>query len=260
MKTKIILLAAAFASCASLDAATLSVATAVQTQPDPSAPVLALLTAAADEPAPSDQGGPLPPGWNAVLVPGPFEGYVRNKDLSKQLEVLPGSTIYMAPKVGAAVLAVVEKGDKAEITGLRGGWTQVRLQKSLVGYIHSGNAEPAPAAVVAAPTAPAPTSPTPTAPPASTPSAPAPESNLHLSRLFEGTLAPTQSLLAPHRPFDWQLVDPSGNRIAYVDLSKLLLTEQIGSYAGRAVVVLGSIKPLKQSNDLVIEVDGFRLK
>src|SRR5580704_12029477 len=162
MKTKIILLAVGLASGASLDAATLSNATAVQTQPDPSAPVLTLLKAGAEEPTPTDKGGPVPPGWNAVEVRGPFEGYVKNRDLTKQLDVLPGSTIFMAPKDGAAVLAVFEKGDKAEITGLRGGWTQVRLEKPLVGYIRMGGGEPAPAAVVAAPTAPA--SPPPSAP------------------------------------------------------------------------------------------------
>ncbi len=262
MKTKIILLAVGFAACASLDAATLSVGTAVQTQPDPSAPVLTLLKAGAEEPTPSNKGGPVPAGWNAVEVPGPFVGYVKNRDLTKQLDVLPGSTIYLAPKDGAGVLTVFEKGDKAEITGLRGGWTQVRLEKPLVGYIRMGSGEPAPAAVVAAPTAPAPASPPPSAPatPAAASSAPALESNVPLSHLYEGTLAPTQSLLAPRRPFDWQLLDSSGKRIAFVDLSKLLLTEQIGSYSGRAVVVLGSIKPVKQSDDLVIEVDGFRLK
>jgi hypothetical protein len=67
-------------------------------------------------------------------------------------------------------------------------------------------------------------------------------------------------MLAPRRPFDWQLVDSSGKRIAYVDLSKLLLTDRIGNYAGRTVVVLGSIMPVRETEDLVIEVEGFRLK
>ena len=73
-------------------------------------------------------------------------------------------------------------------------------------------------------------------------------------------LASTQSLLTPHRPFDWQLVDASGKRIAYVDLSKLLLTDQIENYSGHAVVVLGSIRPVKETHDLVIEVEALRLK
>ena len=260
MKTKIILAAAGFACGAALEAATLSVSTAVQTQPDPSAPVFTLLKAGAEAPAPADRAGPAPAGWSAVQIPGPFEGYVRNKDLTKQLDVLPGAFIYLAPKVESGVLAVFEKGDKAEITGLHGGWTQVRLEKTLVGYIHTGPAEPAPASVAPAPpVASAPSAPA-AAPGPALASAPAQESNVSLSRLFEGTLTSTKSMLAPRRPFDWQLVDSSGKRIAYVDLSKLLLTDRIGNYAGRTVVVLGSIMPVRETEDLVIEVEGFRLK
>jgi hypothetical protein len=270
MKIKTILIAAGFTCGAALDGATLSVETAVQTQPDPASPVFTVLKAGSEQPAPSDKAGPPPPGWTAVDIPGPFEGYVKNRDLTKQLDVLPGASVLLAPKDGAGVLAVFEKGDKAEITGLHGSWTQVRLEKTLVGYIRTGAAQPSPAAVgptvpVAAfvtdtdAAAPAP-APAAAAPSAAAPSAPAPGEGVALSRLFEGNLAPTQSLLMAHRPFDWQLVDASGKRIAYVDLSKLLLTDQIGAYSGRAVVVLGSIKPVKETNDLVIDVEGLRLK
>jgi hypothetical protein len=261
MKTKITLIAASFAWCAALGAATLSVETAVQTQPDPASPVIAVLKAGSEQPAPADTAGPAPAGWSAVEVPGPFEGYVRNKDLTKQLDVLPGASIYVAPKDGAGVLAVFEKGDKAVITGLHGGWTQVRLEKTLVGYIHVGPSEPlaAPVAPSAPPVSSAAVSPAP-APAAPAPAAAAQEPSIPLSRLFEGTLASTRSVLSPRRPYDWQLNDASGKRIAYVDLSKLLLTDQIGNYSGHAVVVLGAIKPVKETNDLVIEVEGFRLK
>jgi hypothetical protein len=279
MKIKIILTAAGFALCPALDAAPLSVSTAVQTQPDPASPVIAVLKAGSEQPVPTDKAGPPPAGWCAVEVAGPFEGYVKNKDLTKQLDVLPGASIYIAPNEDAGVLAVFEKGDKASITGLRGTWTQVRLEKTLVGYIRTGPAEPA--AVPVAPTAPAapaaaapsaaplsvapvsaaPVSAAPvSAAPTAAAAAPAQESEVALSQLFEGTLASTRSMLEPRRPYHWQLLDASGKRIAYVDLSKLLLTEQIANYAGHAVVVLGSIRPVKESNDLVIEVVGFRLK
>jgi hypothetical protein len=265
MKTKLILAAAGLAWSAALEAATLTASTAVQTQPDPSAPVFTVLKAGSDQPAPSDKAGPPPAGWTAVEIPGPFEGYVKNKDLSKQLDVLPGASIYLAPKVGAGLLAVFEKGDKAEITGLHGGWTQIRLEKTLVGYIRTGQAEPAPApAPVATATPgvsfPAALPPAPAAPAAAAPAVSPQGEAVPLSRLYEGTLASTRSVLAPRRPFDWQLNDASGKRIAYVDLSKLLLTDQIGNYAGHSVVVLGSMRPVKETNDLVIDVEGFRLK
>ncbi|HXQ82236.1 MAG TPA: hypothetical protein VN775_13040 [Opitutaceae bacterium] len=267
MKTKIILTAAGLALGAALDAATLNVSTAVQTQPDPASPVMMVLKAGSEQPAPTDKAGAPPAGWSAVEVPGPFEGYVRNRDLTKQLDVLPGASIYLAPKDGAGVLAVFEKGDKAAITGLHGSWTQVRLEKTLVGYIRTGPEVPAPAPLAAPgaalpPASPEQAAPVPSAPAAAAPAAatPAQTSGVALSRLFEGTLASTRTLLAPRRPYDWQLLDAAGKRIAYVDLAKLLLTDQIENYAGHAVVVLGSIRPAKDTNDLVIEVEGFRLK
>lgn len=262
MKIKLLLTAACLAWGASLRAAPLSASTAVQAKPDPASPVITVLSAGSEEPVRSDKAGPVPDGWYAVEVPGPFEGYVRNRDLSKQLDVIPGASVYLAPADGAGVLAVFEAGDKAEITGLHGAWTQVRLEKTLIGYVRTAPSEAAPVAPVAAPVpASAPTAPAaPAAPPApaasAEPSAPA----AGLSRLFEGKISGTRTLLSPHQPYPWQLVDPSGSRIAYLDLTKLLLTDQIENYAGHAVVVLGSLEPVKGSPDIVIEVEALRLK
>jgi hypothetical protein len=258
MTIKLILAAAALTGGAALNAATLNVATAVQSKPDASSAVIAILPAGADQPALSDKVGAPPPGWIAVDIAGPFEGYVKNKDLTKQLDILPGSSIYLSPKDETQVFAVYEKGDKADITGLHGRWTQIRLQKTLVGYIQADAAASVSTAPVAASPAPAPA---PSVPPAATAPAPsAPSGDVALSKLFEGTLSGTRTLLSPRRPFDWQLVDADGKRIAYVDLSKLLLTDQIDNYAGHSVVVLGSLDSVKDSTDLVVRAEGLRLK
>jgi hypothetical protein len=256
MKIKFALAAACLACTAALKAATLSVATAVQSQPDASSSVITILAAGSPQPTPTDKVGAPPAGWIAVEVAGPFEGYVKNRDLTKQLDVIPGSTVYVAPKEGSGVITIFAKGDKAEITGLHGSWTQIRLDKTVVGYIQTG------AAAVEA-VAPVPVTSPAAAPAHPAPSSAAPASNggdASLSRLFEGTLATTKSLLMPKRPYDWQLVDAAGKRIAYVDLSKLLLTDQIENYSGHGVVVLGSLNPVKDSDDLVIYVEGLRLK
>lgn len=261
MKIKFIVTATGLAWCAALKAATLSAPTAVQSQPDPASAVIAVLKAGSEQPAPTDKVAPPPAGWTAIEVSGPFEGYVKNRDLTKQLDVLPGASIYVAPKDGSGVLTTYAKGDKAEITGLHGGWTQVRLDKTLIGYIQASAAAPAAASL---PAAPMPAPPATTAQPAGpatafSDSSPAGGSGT-VSKLFEGTLATTRSLLYPKRPFDWQLVDPDGNRIAYVDLSRLLLTDQIENYAGHQVVVLGSLKTAAGGSDLVIDAEGLRLK
>jgi hypothetical protein len=261
MKIKFILAASALAWCASLDAATLSVSTAVQSQPDPSSPVIAILKAGSDEPMPTDKVGPPPPGWTAVDVRGPFEGYVRNKDLTKELDVHPGATVYLGPKDTSGVLTTFEAGDKAEITGLRGGWTQVRLDKTLVGYIQA-NPTVVPSVPEVAPSSPAPAAPAsaPAAMPSTAPAGTGGDQSVALSRLYEGTLSSTRTILMPKRPYEWQLVDASGKRIAYVDLTRLLLTDQIENYNGHPVVVLGSLKSVQDGKDLVIDADGLRLK
>ena len=263
MKIKFTLTAvAASCACAVLSAETLSSATAVQLRPDAASPVITVLKAGSEQPSLSTSAPPAPDGWTAVDVPGPFEAYVKNKDLTKALDVKEGAPVYLAPNDTAAVLETFVKGDKAEITGLHGKWTQIRLEKTLAGYIHAGAAlaaAPAPAPV------PAPSSPAPVAAPAPAVAGAgvdvsAADQNVALSRLCEGTLSTTRSLLSPRRPYDWQLLDPTGKRIAYVDLAKLLLTDQIENYAGHTVVVLGSLRPLEGTHDLVIAAEGFRLK
>ena len=59
-----------------------------------------------------------PAGWMAVELPGPFEGYVTTNDITKGLDVRPGSEIHLEPKADSPVLTTMEKGDKADITGL----------------------------------------------------------------------------------------------------------------------------------------------
>jgi len=266
MKIKLILTAAGMAWCAALRAATLSVSTAVQSQPDPASPVIAVLSAGSEQPAASDKAGPPPPGWMAVDLAGPFTGYVKNKDLTKQLDVLPGASVFLEPKDGAGVLAVFAKGDKAEITGLHGKWTQVRLDKTLVGYISTlapaGAAASVAEAAPAAPASPAAPAPVPAAPvaPAAAPAPDNPDSAPALSQLFEGTLASSETLFSPRRPFKWELVDAAGKRIAYLDLKSILLTDQIENYVGHPVVVLGALRPVKETRDIVIDVEAFHLK
>lgn len=261
MKIKTLLSTAALTWAAGLSAAPLGVATAVQLLPDASSPVIVVLSAGTERPAPSAKAGPTPDGWLAVDVAGPFTAYVRNKDLSKQLDVTPGASIYLGPKESSGVLAVFAAGDKAEITGLHGSWTQIRLEKTVTGYLATATAAPnaAPAPIESAPLAPA--APAPAAASVSSTPAPAPQgSAAEAARIFEGKFVSSDSFLYPHHPFKWQLEDPSGHRIAYVNLEGILLTDQPDNYAGHNVVVLGTLRPAKESRDLVIDVEAFHLK
>lgn len=272
MKTKTLAAIAGLACACALHGIPLAQTAAVQTQPDDGSPVITILKAGT-EPVPAAVGVPVPDGWMAVSVPGPFDGYVLNSDLTKQLDVKPGAPIRLEPKPDAGILTLGEKDDKSRITGLHGAWTQIRIEKPLVGYVRIGGVAAAPAAPpvapapipprdLAAPPGPAPsTAPAASAVPAASPAASAGDAGpVSLGRPFEGKLASTRRPFMPRRPYDWELIDGSGHRFAYLDISRLLQTDQIGSYSDREVVVFGALKPVPGGKDPVIEVENLRLK
>ena len=258
---------------ASLIAAPLAVTTAVHTKPDASSPAISFLKAGTDPVPAANSPANLPAGWIAIELPGPFEGYVENKDLSKALDVKPGVSIRMAPKADAPVLAVAEKDEKVTITGLRGKWTQISLEKKLLGYVKAAGG-PVNTAPVAAPAPtpalpPAPMGPAPVAPGvygSTTAGQAAPMVNLGdgggstLPRQFAGRFVSTRRPLAPRRPYDYALNDDAGKRYAYLDISKLLLTEQIEKYVDHHVVVFGAAKNAPDGKDIVIVVETLQLR
>lgn len=241
---------AGLVAAAALRAAPLTATTAVQTRPDPSAPVIGFLKAGA-EPKPA---AAAPAGWLAVALPGPFSAYVRDQDLNKALEVKAGSPLYLRPSLDAAVLTVAAKGDKIEITGLEGRWTEVQLNQPVIGFINVGGASAAPTSAPPATEAPP--------PPTNAPGHPAPDlgASAPLPRYFEGILASTRRAFAPRRPYDWELRTEGGARICYVDVSRLLLPQPIDTYAGQQVLVYGAPRAVPGTKDIVVAVDSLRLK
>jgi hypothetical protein len=265
-----LLFAALILASSAVHSAPLAGTTAVQTRPDPSAPAITFLNAGAEPAAAPADVAPLPDGWQAVGLPGPFVAYVENKDLNKALDVIPGSTLYLAPSADSGVLAIAQKGDRITITGLRGKWTQLRLDKPLVGYIHPGPM-PATGAIPSFPQAaagaPAPfaSSAAPAEPPTNAPGKPAAEGasdqgSAIVIRTFEGRFVSTKRLFAPQRPYEFQLNNTAGARAAYLDVGKLLLTEQIDKYIGHDVSVSGTVKPVPDTQDIVVAVESLQLK
>ncbi len=276
MKINLSLLSVLLASSA-LTAAPLTETTAVHTKPDAGAPVLSYFKAGTEPTAATDSVASTPAGWMAVELPGPFEAYVLNKDLTKGLDVVPGANLTLAPKVGAPVLTVSAKGDKTTITGLHGKWTQVSLARKLVGYIPVSSvpgylppiATTAASSAAVSSSAAAPFSPAPASSVAygqGVPGRAAPMVNLgdggssSLPRQFSGKFVSTRRAFTPRRPYDWALNDDAGRRYAYLDVSKLLLTEQIEKYIDHGVVVYGAVKNAADSKEIVIEVESLQLK
>jgi len=271
MKTHLRLLSVFLATAAAAVAAPLSAATAVHTKPDEASPTITVLNAGS-EPVPTlgTTMANTPADWMAVELPGPFDGYVQNRDITKSLDVKTGASIYLAPKLEAGVLTTMEKSDQTNITGLHGKWTQINLQKKLTGYIRiAGASTYAPPMATApsatnTPLAPAPV--TPIAYGVTTAGRPAPMVNLGdggastLPRLFQGKFVSTRSPFHPRRPFDWALNDDGGERYAYLDVSKLLLTEQLDKYVDHHVVVYGAAKSVPGGKDIVIAIESLQLK
>jgi hypothetical protein len=277
MKNKLIPPAALFAvAAAAITAAPLTVTTAVHTKPDTSSPAVSYLKAGTDPvPAPGSVAS-TPAGWMAIELPGPFEGYVENKDLAKSLDVKPGAQIRLAPKPEAGVLAVAGPNDKTTITGIHGKWTQISLERNLTGYIHLGGTAGylPPIATSPATSTPPPANPAPLAPPpvapgiygVATPGQPSPMVNLGdggsstLPRQYAGRFVSTRRPFAPRRPYDYALNDDAGRRFAYLDTSKLLLTDQIEKYLNLSVVVFGTAKNSADGKDIVIQIETLQLK
>ncbi len=269
------LISAAFA------AAPLDKATAVYARPDASSPTLTILKPGANL-APST-GTNAPAGWTAITLAGPHTVYAQNKDLTKSLDLRQGAQLHVAPKLDSAILTTAALAEPAEITGLHGKWTQLSLPRTVVGYIQSSTT-PVTSAPVSTNTAanaslsqPLPS----LAPPSAAPATPAaqglantnnttgravPMVNLGdggssaLPRLFQGKFASSRKAFAPRRPFEFQLNDSAGERYAYLDLSKVLLTEQIEKYIDHTVAVYGTAKPIPGSKDIVIAVESLQLR
>jgi hypothetical protein len=270
MKTKLlsVTLACLVTTCV-VNGAPLQETAAVHAKPDASSATITYLKAGSEPVAAQDGLASTPAGWMAVEIPGPLEGYAESKDFTKGLDIKPGTAIHSAPDMKSGVIAVAEKGDKTSITGLHGKWTQVNVDKKIVGYINvGGSAGYVPPIATTPATSTQPLSPAPIAPIAygvGGPGQPAPTVNLGdssstLPRQFAGIFVSTRSVLHPRRPFDWALNDNAGKRYAYVDISKLLLTDQIEKYVSHWVVVFGAPKPTADGKDIVIQVESLQLK
>ena len=81
-----------------------------------------------------------------------------------------------------------------------------------------------------------------------------------LPRSLQGTFVSSRSFFSGRQPFDFALNDDAGKRYAYLDITKLLLTEQIDKYIDHGVVVYGTAKNIPASKEIVIVVESMQLR
>jgi hypothetical protein len=258
MKTKLILLFLAFT--AALVADTLKTDTAVFAQTDPKSAVLTRLKAGSTVTV----VGEAPAGWRRVEIAGPFQAYAHSNDITKGLEVREGGNIYAAPSRTAQVLAVAAPGDKTEVTGLvksSSDWCEVRLEKKLQGFIAVGEAanissDARPMAPVTAPAAPA-------GNPSTALGRPAPMSGntANTPRSFTGTLVlARRPILNPNPPYDYQITDSTGRRLAYIDTKRLVLTDKMENFLDRQIDITGTVRNTVDGQNIVIAAESMTLK
>jgi hypothetical protein len=212
-----------------------------------------------------------PAGWRAVQLPPPHDVFVENRSITKDMSVSTGAGLRLQPEGNAITLTTAREDDALEITGLRGRWTQLRLNRPVVGYIATATIAPGAATLPPSPrvastpvsdrpVAPATSSASPLPRPLATPPA-APATSLDaLPRTFEGVVVSTRAPLRPRRPYDFALEDRTGNRLGYLDISRLMLTSPMEDYIGRQVVVYGPARTVTEAQGLVIRVESLQLR
>lgn len=263
-------LAAAVCLAQAATAATLSFEATMHVSPDDQAETVGTLPAGSsitpvlrEELAAAGITEP-PPGWIAVRHAVAVEGYVRNKDIGKDLAMKPDSPIFADAAEGSAVLATVGPKDPVETGDPIGRYSKATLRKDQIVFVNSVPPEsramvsqqaPVPAAAVAAPTAPE-------AAPAPAPKSKAPAAPVQITaapRTFEGYLMRTRRILGQGPKLDYQLVDENNKRIALLDVSALLVTEPIEFFEGRMVKIYGPGLSMEGVNDAIIRVENLRL-
>jgi len=257
------LFALALGAATALHASPITEATLVFNAPDDAANAIALLPAGTEPVFAS--GTQAPAGWTAVSIAGPHEVYSANKNVTKALDARVGSPYLTDAKEDAPVLTLATKDDVAEIIDYRGKFTKFRLTKAITGYIKTPVAGTSASALI-----PAVTSSTPVASVATSSTqqvggvgraAPVGDgASNSLPRLYQGKFASTQSPMRPRRPYDYQLTDDAGARYAFVDVSKLLATEQITKFTGRTVVVYGTAKAVPGTREMVVIAESLQLR
>jgi len=247
-------------------------------QPDTSAPSLATVNAA----DPQFKAGSLvldtekaAQGWLWGEYTTTLTGYVSDAKINKQLQPVAGALIHLSPDAASPVLTTVADGDNFEIVDT-GAWWTVRFTKSIPVYYRDSGPLPVGMDVEKPAEAPAPATRAPAAPPVMAPAppvvaatpTPVPQPRADtapvakgIAHQFEGTFRKAGRTLLMFEPkFRYEIVNSSGERIAYVDLDQVVLPGPIDGFLDRTVIVSGAWEAIEGDSDIVVRARHLRLK
>ncbi len=205
-------------------------------------------------------------GWEAISFLDDFRGFVKRTDVTKDLRVAPGSVVYIsAAEDSSRILTRAHANDLFEVEKLAGEWAEVSFRKPVTGFLRPGESK-RPAPVATREVARTELSILDDTPPA--PQAQAAHSRVisdragiptdGILRAFEGRLGQPRSFFGRSPPHAYQIVDASGNRIAYLDLSRLLITTPLEHFLGREFHFYGRAEAIEGRRDFVIRVEQMR--
>lgn len=223
-----------------------------------------------------------PPGWIAIRSAGPFNGFVRNRDVGENGAIRTGAEIRAQPLADAPLLLIVEEGDNAIGSEPLGDWSRAAIHTDLIVFINALPPESRSQVVAADPVATAADElvldvPAADAKPAKTKKPkrekaakkpqepkpakvdPTPVETAGAPRTFEGYLLRTRRFLGRGPKYDYQLVDDANNRIALLDLSTLSSAAQLDALENRRVAIYGPGISRADVKDLIIRVQTLRL-
>jgi hypothetical protein len=197
-------------------------------------------------------------GWEAISFLDQLRGFVRRNDLTKDLKVAPGAAVYLTAQADPGQLVTrARANDLFEVERLAGDWVEVSFRLPVTAFVRSAP-QTAPAArgdrveSVQLQDEPAARAESPRRPVVSDRSAIPSDGML---RSFQGQLSQPRALFGRQPPYPFQMVDASGNRIAYLDLSKLLITTPMEHFLGREYEFQGKAEPIEGRRDFVIRVE-----
>lgn len=203
-------------------------------------------------------------GWEPISFLDNLRGFVKRNEVTKDLLVSPGADVYASAEENSAnIITRADRNDLFQVEKLVGDWVEVSFRKPVIGFVlpaasgSDGTRDAATSDFSALEEA-----------PASTTNAPstnaAPVSNRAaiptdgILRAYEGRLSKPRSFFGrdPLHPF--QIIDASGNRIAYLDLGRLLITTPLEHFIGREFHFYGRAEPIEGRRDFVIRVEQMR--
>lgn len=209
---------------------------------------------------------PSVPSANAVTYKSRLIGYVQSANAS---EAPAGTAVRAAPTTASDLLATIEEGDSITVTR-SGEWSQIVLRRPLGGPSPLSGAEVDPVVLGRAPWAPGQQPIAASSTPGNLreldpleteqdPSSkitlpvepPGPLPAVSLNRNYEGRLSLKPRAFGLQKEFPYQLLNPVGKRIAYVDVSGVKAVDSL-AFNDRQVTILGTMEPVKEGSDKMI--------